>query len=231
MYNSIGQCLCIRSSVLLSHTGGKQDKQDDNTTINQSINKNMSENDKQGEWNVFNKEDTLSSLSDTANKEDTSVESGNNNVNTSTSTPTPNMSPVDINTSPSTPVNRKSSFDTSKLTSSLLSSVRSLSRKALSASFSQQSSVLNVQQQQQHQQLSQETFSARCKYLREDNIATRKVLHDSVTKYLQDVNQKVMDLNVPLTNTLTVSQDISYNIRLMNENLIKLNNLCYDINV
>jgi hypothetical protein len=91
--------------------------------------------------------------------------------------------------------------------------------------------VVNVPQPEQQEQLSQESFSARCKHLREDNMATRKVLHDNVTKYLQDVNQKIMDLNIPLTNTLTVSQDISYNIRLMNENLIKLNNLCNDINV
>jgi hypothetical protein len=73
--------------------------------------------------------------------------------------------------------------------------------------------------------------STRIRYLRENNFAAQKTLYNGYSQYLRDVNQKVVDLNPSLTNSLSLSQEISFNIRTIHENLAALNNACRDLSL
>ncbi|KAL0487423.1 hypothetical protein AKO1_008855 [Acrasis kona] len=61
--------------------------------------------------------------------------------------------------------------------------------------------------------------SQRLKDLKEVNDDSKRLVQLKYTNMLKGINQQIVGLNQPLTRTLGVAQDISYNIRTLNENL------------
>jgi hypothetical protein len=66
--------------------------------------------------------------------------------------------------------------------------------------------------------------STRMKELKDSNDEARKILVTKYSTLLKGINREVVGLNVPLTRTLSIAQDISYYIRSLNEDLQTLTN-------
>jgi hypothetical protein len=61
-------------------------------------------------------------------------------------------------------------------------------------------------------------------FVEEANEESKKLLQTKYATMLRSINREVVGLNVPLTRTLNVAQDISYHIRSLNEDLQTLTN-------